>query len=218
MHYRRLLRELHEPFSVEAIAEELGLKKASAIKLCQRYVKEGHFIRLRRNLYVFQDKFVQRPFLRVVELSAEIKPETYISFRTALRFHGVIKGSWVIEAAGWQKSFCVRTDLWDFAFFRFPKKYCFSTIKKDFFEVATPEKALLDILYLKSFGRYRIPIRVRRDLLSKEKMLELAQRYPKRTQRKVELFWKRSSYSGARVPGPKGNGLRREVLEEYVRF
>lgn len=217
MHYRQLFHALVQPFSVIHVMNELKLKKATAMKLCQRYVRAGILIRLRPDMYVFADKVHKFAFEELLQLSAQIKPNTFISGRTALRYHGVSLSGFAIEAIGSEKSFRVKMGCWTFKFHRFPKKYCFSTVHGALFQVATPEKALLDLLYLKSFGRYKLPLRVRRDLLSRAKMEKLAKVYPKRTQKKVEQFWNRRAFAvsslKARVRGPVKNGLRHEVLK-----
>ncbi len=213
MRFPELIQRLPFVFSSEELAEELSLKKTSADKLCQRYVKRGVFVRLKRDRYLFERDLITLSHKRAIELSAVIQEGTYVSCGTALEYHGIFSGqSYGIEAVSTRRSFESRCGSWRFRYYRFPQKYVLPGA------LATPEKALLDLFYLQSLGRYPFHMkRIRRDLLSLEKMRVLAALYPKLVQLRVERLWK-SNFGVAPVPRPTKNDLRRGVSKESARF
>jgi len=118
-----------------------------------RWVKSGKLIKLRRRLYVLSTQYQKtnpHPFL----IANRIKRASYVSLQSALEYHGLIP-----EYVPSITSICtgrpeeVFTPLGSFIF-RHIKKDLFSTYQLiDLGEgqsafVATPEKALLDLLYL----------------------------------------------------------------------
>jgi hypothetical protein len=213
MRLPELIQRLPFVFSSHNVAEELGLKKTSADKLCQRYVLRGVFVRLKRDRYLFERDLITLSHKRAIELSSVVQEGTYVSCVTALQHHGICSGqAYGIEAVGTQRSFESRCGSWRFRYYRFPQKYVLPGA------IATAEKALLDLFYLQSLGRYPFPMkRIRRHLLSLEKMRVLAALYPKRVQLRVERLWK-SNFGVAPVPGPTKSDLRRAVLRECGRF
>jgi predicted transcriptional regulator of viral defense system len=118
-----------------------------------RWVKSGKLIKLRRRLYVLSTQFLKthpHPFL----IANRIKRASYVSLQSALEYHGLIP-EYVpaITSISTGRPEEVITPLGSFIF-RHIKKDLFSNYQLiDLGEgqsafIATPEKALLDLLYL----------------------------------------------------------------------
>lgn len=172
-------------FTTQDIADEFGLRLASACVLSSRYTKKGIFIRLKRNLYVLSQKWNSLSKDNFFKISNFLQVPSYISFMSALSFYGVttqIQRNF-FESASIKRS--ARFDIkgTNFNFYKLKKSYYFGFIKQDNFFIATKEKAFVDALYLYSFGKYRLDF-ASLDLgkLDKHKVLKIIKVFPKRTQ------------------------------------
>lgn len=155
----RVLREKTVPFfMVEELAEALGLPLPSARVLASRKTAAGMFIRVRRNLYVLQERFQNLSQNELFQLANILQTPSYVSFLSALAFHEcttqVIQS--VVESANpiRSRSFETRTVTFRYLFCREPFYFGY-TKEKDFF-IAEPEKALIDALYFQSLKRYAL--------------------------------------------------------------
>lgn len=197
MHFLKLAEELPVFFSSTDIQIALAIQADSAHVLAARYVKKGIFLRIKRDLYVFQKKFLHLTRDEVYELSQRLQPKSYISFSTVLASHHVLapsaaKNPW-IEAVNplrsWEKTAGHLT--WHYT--KMPRKLFFGFIEHGNALVATPEKALLDSLYLHSLGRYYLDLRkLNIEALSEEQLFRWVQKYPKKTLFFLEQLYARS--------------------------
>ncbi|MFA6023957.1 MAG: hypothetical protein WC777_01950 [Candidatus Gracilibacteria bacterium] len=198
MHFLRLAKGLPKFFSTKTVQNELGIQADSARVLCARYAKKGIFLRLKRDLYCFKEAFLHFSREDILELSGLIQENTYLSFTTALAYYGVLPGvAHHIEAVSFQRSTEKQVGHLTWKYHHLPKNLFFSTqtLAKGAmtFTIATPEKALLDLLYLHSLGRYSVDLRrINLEPLSLEKLFELAKQFPPRTQRFLLLLTRRS--------------------------
>ncbi len=171
-------------WTVQAVSETLGISEASARVLCSRYVRSNLFLRLRRNLYILKTKADQLSQADLFRLSALIQTPSCVSFMTALSWYGVTtqltRG--VIEAVSPTRSKGYSAGPWLFAYSRFRPEQYFGFGRQDTFFIATPEKALMDCLYMESIGRYALD-RDSLDLgrLSVPELKKIASRFPART-------------------------------------
>lgn len=142
-----------EPVFHSSILIAGGVNPIDLGRQLPRWVKSGKLIQLRRSLYVLSTKYQKtrpHPFL----IANRIKRASYVSLQSALEYHGLIP-----EYVPSVTSICtgrpeeVVTHLGSFIF-RHVKKEFFSNYQLiDLGEeqsafIATPEKALLDLLYL----------------------------------------------------------------------
>lgn len=194
MHLLALLTKLPYVFTTQEVAKLLKVKEASADKLCQRYVRSHHILRLKKGLYIFFNTFLHLDRRACMELATRIRPDSYVSFSTALSYFRImIAYPSVVESVNLQRSYEKQVGHLTYKYHRLPKKYFFSYMRQGELKIATPEKALLDLLYLYSLGRYEMPLRkINLEALNLEKLLTLAEKFPPRTRKMLKLFLRRS--------------------------
>lgn len=175
-------------FSVEDVAEILGITIASAHVLCSRYVQKGLFIRLKRNVYIVAERWknLGRPDFLV--LANFLQVPSYISFLSALVYYEVTTQvpRMVWESASLKRSKLISVRGVEFRYYKLSGSLYQGFSNADGFFIAEREKAFLDSIYLSSLGRYSLDM----SALDLEK-LEIAEikgwlsSYPERTRRLV---------------------------------
>lgn len=142
----KLLRSDKTVFSFsDIILSWKEMDTSSAIARVSYYVKNNQLIRLRRGLYAKDNSYDKN------ELATKIYIPSYISFETVLRNAGAIFQWYDSIFVASYKTKEIEVD---------GQKYCFRTIKPEIltnslgivnmgnYHIASPERALLDILYL----------------------------------------------------------------------
>ena len=153
------LREIKSLFfSYHEVAERLNIQIDSARVLCSRYHSKGWLVRIKRNVYILKERWDNLRNGEIFQLANVIQVPSYISLTTALAFYGYttqIQQDFV-------ESVCV-TRTYDktvlgveFNYTKVSKEYCCHFEKVNGFFIATPEKSLVDALYLMSLGRYSL--------------------------------------------------------------
>lgn len=180
-------------FSSQDVADILGIKKSSAVVLCARYVKKGLFIRLKKDLYVLRERWQRNSLWEFFQIANILQVPSYISLMTALSFYDVTTQ----VQRGFIESICIkRTAKYEidaalFNFYKLKKEFYFDFIKQNGFFIATKEKALLDALYLYSFGKYTFDIDAIDTLkIDMKRIKKLLKNFPERTKRAVESVCK----------------------------
>lgn len=195
MHFLKLAAALPKFFSTKDVQAVLEIQADSARVLCARYAKKGLFLRIKRDLYVFKAVYTNLSRVEHYQLSALIQANTYVSFASALAVSRVLPGlPHVTESLGFTRSTekQVGHHLW--IVHKFPRKLFFSYEQMDAYAIATPEKALLDLLYLYSLGRYYVDLkRINLEPLSFEKLVDLSGHFPLRTQKLLGNLYARSN-------------------------
>jgi predicted transcriptional regulator of viral defense system len=173
-------------FTVEDIAVILDIQVDSARVLCNRYTKNGMFIRLKKNFYVLTQNWdllenSKDAFFRIANY---LQVPSYISFMTALAYYEIttqVQRNF-IESAGIKRSIQYEVKGVLFKYYLLNKKYYFDFNKKEDRFIATKEKALVDAVYLYSLGKYAIDFNAL-DLkkLDQEKLRQLIRVYSERT-------------------------------------
>ena len=176
-------------FTVEDVAKLFSLKPNSARVLCSRYQKRGIFIRVKNNFYVTESSWSIYGREEFYQISNFLQVPSYLSFMTALFFYGVttqVPKSYY-ESASIRRSKEIDVDGVSFNFRKIKPEYYFSFKKKNNFFIATPEKALIDSLYLYSLGRYSLDLAAL-DIgkIDRERLKELIEVYPSKTKKTVK--------------------------------
>jgi len=173
-------------FGHEDIARALGITLQSAKVSANRYVRQGLLIRLKRNIYVLKDKWIRLDREQVFPLANIIQVPSYISLMTALDYYEITTQVQrdFIESVAVKRTKEVEIGQ---RFFNYTKintdLYSGFSRTRGFF-IATPEKALLDALYLMSLGRYRFDIpSIDFSKLNLKKIEYLARLFPLKTKR-----------------------------------
>lgn len=200
MHFLKLAAALPKFFTTKDVQDVLEIQAESARVLCARYTKKRIFLRLKRDLYVFKEVFLHLEKADFLKLSSLIQNHTYLSFATALAYYRMLPGlSHLTEAVSFTRSLEKQVGHHSWNYHKLPKKLFFSYHEVNGLVLATPEKALLDLLYLYSLGRYSIDLkRINLEALSLEKLLELSQEFPLRTQKLLARLYARSHKKNGR--------------------
>jgi len=119
-----------------------------------RWQQEGLIVKLRQGFYAFQESVLQPNF--ALFLSNFIYKPSYISLHTALAFYGIIPEAVTqIIAVSSLKTANFQNDVAQFSYKKIKPDLMFGYEQKPFgnrtISIATPEKAILDLLYLYPF-------------------------------------------------------------------
>lgn len=195
MRYDYLLQKLAEKlyFTIADIADILEIKRKSAWVLCSRYVGKGIFIRLKNNFYLLRENWNKLGRDDFLKLANFIQVPSYISFMTALSVYEIttqVQRNF-FESAGLKRSLTINTQGAVFKFFKLDKRYYFDFVKERDIFIATREKALADMLYLSSFGKYRADLSsIDLTKLDRQKMNKILKAFPEKTRKLADKLWK----------------------------
>ena len=119
-----------------------------------RWQRQGLIVKLRQGFYAFKEVVSQPNF--ALFLSNFIYKPSYISLHTALAFYGIIPEAVTqITAVSSLKTADFRNDTAQFSYKKIKPDLFFGYEQKPFgnrtISIATPEKAILDLLYLYPF-------------------------------------------------------------------
>lgn len=119
-----------------------------------RWIKKGYIVKLRQGYYAFKEVLSNRDF--AFYISNKIYNPSYVSFHTALSFYGMIPESVsVITAATTLKTAEFDNDFGLYKYHKISSSLFWGYDLKPFgsktIMFASPEKALLDLLYLYPF-------------------------------------------------------------------
>lgn len=175
-------------FGIEDVSSGYGITRASAHVLCSRYVKQGVFVRLKKNFYVLDrnwEKFGREDFFR---LSNHLQVPSYVSCMTALAFFGVTTQVQrdVYESISIKRSTGVEARRVSFCYHKVQPALYFGFTKQQDFFIAAPEKALLDAAYLNVIGRYPVDWNaLDLDALDKTRLTEFLGPFPDRLKTRI---------------------------------
>ena len=184
MNNMAVLARQDKPFwTVEEIAAAVGLPLASTRVFCSRKVKSGELVGARRNLYLLPESLKNFEEQDLFALANLMQTPSYVSFTSALSFYGLTTqlSRDLVESANPVRVKQYKVGAISFRYYFCQPAYYFGFQKKNGVFIADPEKALLDCLYLVSFGRYALD----RSALSLKnlqwnKIEKWLKRYPKR--------------------------------------
>jgi predicted transcriptional regulator of viral defense system len=178
-------------FGIADIARALGISPASARVSASRYVKLGALVRIKRNMYVLRE-FWNAAGRDEKFLFANLgQTPSYISLMTALDYYEITtqiqRDFFESIAIKRTKEIKVNDSLFRYSkitsalYFGFKKE-------KDFF-IATPEKALLDAIYLMSYGRYALDMSaLDADKLNREEVRRRSKHFPLKTKEMLKTY------------------------------
>jgi predicted transcriptional regulator of viral defense system len=180
-------------FTSQDVANLLGIKPSSAIVLCSRYVKKGLFIRLKKDFYVMKERWQRNFTSEYFQIANILQVPSYISLMTAFSFYEVTTQ---VQREFFESVCIKRTAKYEvdgvlFNFYKLKRELYFDFIKQGDFFIATKEKALLDAIYLYSFGKYSFDVSsINMTKIDLKKIKKLLIKYPKRTKRAFERICK----------------------------
>jgi predicted transcriptional regulator of viral defense system len=183
----RGIRQLY--FTYQDLADLFQISPKSAMVTCSRYVRSGDLVRLKRNYYILRERWEHLAQDEKFFLANLLQVPSYISLTTALVYYGYttqIQQDFVESVATKRSSeFHVREIA--FYFTKIKKDYYSDFVREGEFFIATPEKALVDAVYLTSMKRYRLDMgSLNFGKFSKEKIIKMGSKYPNRVQKILE--------------------------------
>lgn len=149
-----------------------------------RWAKKGYLIRLRQGYYTFSE-YKSKPDFTLYFANRIYRP-SYVSLHSALAFYGMIPEAVLqITSVTSLKTSSFRNDLGDFSYKSVKADLMFGYNLKPFadgqtLQLACPEKALLDLLYLYPFyntGQELEDLRLDEEYLQHDLDLNLLQEY-----------------------------------------
>ncbi len=158
-----------------------------------RWRKQGKLLELKKGYFVLPVEIAEPPDL--LFLSAQMLFPSYISLESALLFYGVpLIPRKRTTAVTTRKTRTYKTPLGEFVYQKIKRDLFFDIGWKENrgmgFFIATPEKALLDLIYL---GGESVEPEVRKAkaVVDRSRLLEIARRFPGWVRKKVEEILER---------------------------
>lgn len=193
MNYHKIREIKKTYFGYQDIAKILAIGRESAKVACARFVKQGAIVRIKRNIYILRERWQNLPIEGKFALANLIQVPSYVSLMTALSYYEVttqIQRDFIESISIYRtKSVEIDKNIFNYSKIKKPLYFGFNRGKGIF--IASPEKAFLDALYLKSLQRYNF------DLtsidFSKLKIVEIKKmlkKYPLKTQK----LWQKEYY------------------------
>jgi len=180
----RGIRKLY--FGYEELARALGINPASARVSANRYVQQGLLVRIKRNLYVLRETWQAASREDKLAIANLGQVPSYISLTTALDYYDITTQMQrdYYESVAVLRTKEIRVNSTVFRYTRISDRLYSGFRKEKGFFIATPEKALLDALYLMSYGRYSLDISaLDASRLDQEKISRLSREFPAKTRK-----------------------------------
>ncbi len=185
-----MLLEYPKPYIHDAaLAIILGGSEDRRYSWVKRALREGNLTRLRRGLYLIGKK--DSPLLNSYEIAQQLYGPSYISFESALSYHGWIpEAVYTTTSASAKRSLLVQTTIGMFSYEHTPRDQFFMGVERkeiqdSVYLVAHPWKALADYMYArrkkwKNFAEVIEDLRLdesRVETADKETLEEIARYY-----------------------------------------
>ncbi len=140
-------------FHTKTLKDILEIEKKSGLfSIIKKLTKAGVLLKIEKNKYLLKEKNVKD-----FTLANFLYQPSYISFESALNFYGIISQfPYEISSATTKKPVKKQFQNKIFTYTHIQKNLSWGYEKKDGFIIASPEKALLDQLYLSSKGYKKI--------------------------------------------------------------
>jgi predicted transcriptional regulator of viral defense system len=171
-------------FGHEEIARVLGISEASSRVTASRYAKKGLLLRIKKNMYVLRERWIAAEKEEKFMLANLAQTPSYISLATALDFYELTtqmqRNFFESVALKRTKRINVKGDI--FRYTRITNRLYQGFKKEKGVFIATPEKALLDAIYLMSYGRYALDMSaIDPKKVDENELMRLSREFPART-------------------------------------
>jgi predicted transcriptional regulator of viral defense system len=179
-------------FGCDELARALGITHDSARVAASRYVRQGLLVRVRRNLYVLRETWEACGREEKFIIANMGQVPSYISLTTALDYYGITTQMQqdFFESVTLFRTKTIQVHRTVFTYTKMAEPLYSGFIKERGFFIATPEKALLDALYLMSYGRYRADLSaIDASRLDLSKLKALSDEFPVKTRKFLQKNW-----------------------------
>lgn len=147
-----------------------------------RWCKQGVFIRLTKGIYSPYNTKIE-----VNKVANQIYYPSYLSFESALSYYGILSQiPYTLTFATQKKSKKLVLKDTQIEYTQLANRLFFGYILEDGIYIATPEKALMDTIYLVSKGKRTLTVdELYLKNIDKEKFKEISSKFPKNTKNMV---------------------------------
>ena len=193
-------RKLMGGFPVFSIAEIRQAEPAFDRRRLNEWQEKGYLKKVIRGYYIFADLPLDEKDL--FEIANRIYAPSYVSFEMALAYYGLIPESvYGITSASTHKTMHFKTTVGEFSYRTIRPKLYFGfeyiTGNNRHAKIASPEKALLDQIYLHpelndadGFREMRVSREAVSEKINHKKLMSYALVYGQKSlKRRVEAFW-----------------------------
>lgn len=176
-------------FGHEELARALGITLASARVAASRYARQGLLLRVKKNVYVLRERWNSAGLEEKFQLANIAQVPSYISLATALEHYGLTTQAQrdFVESVALKRTTQIRVQQTLFRYTKIAGQLYLGFHRKNGYFIATPEKALLDAVYLTSLGRYALDFSaLEPDRLDHELLATMSEQFPARTGRLLQ--------------------------------
>jgi len=178
-------------FGYQELSRALDISTSSARVTASRYVKMGLLVRIKRNLYMLKETWEASGPREKFILANLGQAPSYISLLTALDFHNVstqIQQNY-IESMALQRTKTISVGGTLFRYSKIAAPLYSGFNRQDGFFMAGPEKALVDAVYLVSFGRYALDFTsIDHGKIDEDEIEKISEPYPRRTKKMLRQY------------------------------
>ena len=178
-------------FGYEELARTLGISISSARVTASRYVKMGLLVRIKRNLYMLSEVWKTATKEDKFMLANLGETPSYISLMTALDYHDSTTQVQrdFFESIAVQRTKTIAVEGTAFRYSKIAPDLYFGFERKDGVFIASQEKALLDAVYLISYGRYTFDLSsIDPEKINRTQMEKLSRPYPPKTKNRLRAY------------------------------
>lgn len=173
-------------YSLDDIKQSREISPASARVYCARKVKDGTFIRLKNNLYIRSERWLQLNWQERLLIANRIQTPSYISLLTALAYYEISTQIPIdrIESIAKTRTYLKPVATMEYSYIKIDSRFYFGFTRTEGLFIAEPEKALADCIYLCSFGKYVFDYyALDRDKVDLKKLNQFLKKFPVQTQK-----------------------------------
>jgi len=173
--------KVFKPFGIVSVSQVRATKLVFDKNNFGRWEKQGLLMKLRNGYYAFADIAGKEGFAHYV--ASKIYKPSYISLHTALAFHGIIPETInEITSVSSLKTSTFKNSLGTFSYKKIKPRLMFGydAVEKNGFTffISSPEKAVLDLLYLEP--SYNFKKELRNSRLDWKKLTAFAKKFEKK--------------------------------------
>ncbi len=178
-------------FGHEELARALGITRGSARVAAGRYVRKGLLLRVRRNLYILRQRWINASLEEKFQIANMGQVPSYVSLLTALDYFGLttqVQRNF-FESIALKRTREIQINNSVFKYTKISKDLYFGFERRKDFFIVRPEKALLDAIYLISYGRYSLDLSaVESSKLDRDQLFTLSRSFPLRTRKLMRTY------------------------------
>jgi predicted transcriptional regulator of viral defense system len=179
---------------LDDVSRLLGLSRAAASVYCSRASKRGEILALKREMFLVADSVANLGSKELFFISNNLMTPSYVSLTTALSYYEITtqQPQSAVSAVTILPKKVIDAGPIRWTFFQLKKNFYFGFKKIEEVFIAEPEKAIVDIALLVSFGRYAVDLSaIDFKKFDWKKVEKYGRRFPGRTQALIKK-WRKS--------------------------